>query len=176
MKYPQKSARNRLILMWVFLLAQKSAALDLSLPQEALSAPPQPEVFVVNESDISVSAELKNYIRSMRSQLDERLNDAPLLDSNGRRICENVDISYLAIFDRQGYFHGLRIKRSSEFKAQENRSTVDRALFEALRKISPISPFPETIFHGTHLIGIPSRLHMACHGRNKPQLSPNPFR
>lgn len=148
-------------------------ALDLSMPTETAPVPAtEAEIFVLNGAPAQLSAEEKFYVRSLQSQVNARMNQRRLLDEQGEPLCAGMTLDYLAVFDRQGRFHSLKVKHPAEAVSRGSLVLIERALFQTLQQIAPLPPVPVTVFHGPRLIGIASQLRAECTRKPSTRIRP----
>lgn len=133
--------------------------LNLSLPKEALAPIP---IYIIIQNRPDTPSSVREYAGNIIRAIDAQIDDKPMLDKNGNRICSDRAYDYLIVLDKKGQLIDIKTMPEQINDPRALREiTLDRVL-EIARSVSPFSPFPEAERLGPRLVGIPSKLNIHC--------------
>jgi len=135
------------------------AALDLSLPPEALA--PVPAYIILNDHPDTLP-EVARYAEAILRQIHEQAALKPLLDAQGKRLCDKMSIHLLLVLDKDGRPYDVQVLNQHDFDPQGARRIAQVHLRQIAWSLAPFQPFPLPELLGKRLVGIPITLHLHC--------------
>jgi hypothetical protein len=146
-------------------MAGPCAALDLSLPEMALSqaVAPVPAYIILNRHPDTLP-DVARYADAIRGQIHERATFTPLLDNQGRRLCAEMAIDLLLVLEKDGRLYDVQVVNQYSLDPQGARGIAREHLKQVAGSLAPFQPFPEPDLLGMRLVGIPIALHLRCPG------------
>lgn len=135
------------------------SGLNLSLPKEVLSPIP---IYIIIQNRPDTLPSVREYAGNVIRLIDAQVDEKPMLDRDGKRICTDRAYDYLIVLDKAGKLIDIKTMPEQLNDPRALREiTLDRVL-EIARSVSPFPPFPEAERLGSRLVGIPSKLDIHC--------------
>lgn len=158
-------------------VAGSCAALDLSLPEQALSqaVAPVPAYIILNRHPDTLP-DVARYADAIRGQIHEQAAFTPMLDNQGRRLCAEMVIDLLLVLEKDGRLYDVQVINQYSLDPQGARGIAQAHLKQVAGSLAPFQPFPEPDLLGMRLVGVPITLHLHCAGGIRLPKPPAPRR
>lgn len=135
------------------------SALDLSLPKDALA--PVTAYIILNNHPETLPV-VARYANSIRKQIHDQAASKPLLDEQGRPLCDRMSIDLILLLEKDGSLYDVQVINQYDLDTQGARKIAQTHLKQIARSLAPFQPFPEPDLLGMRVVGIPIILHLHC--------------